>query len=153
MPISTQILSTIEVDPTTTPPKPTDPPSPSVLGAIDPKLKDKPLTRYDILYAVPSRELTFANSPDGATQKLSLAFDIAAYDGEGKLVTSLSQTVARTLTTDQTQQLAKGPFRFTQQIDLPVGLHFLRLGIRDGNSNKIGTLEIPLTVPKTVPKK
>ena len=145
MPTSTQILFTVEVDPTTTPAKPTDPP---VLGAIDAKLKDKPLSRYDILYAVPARQLAFADSPDGATHKLSLDFDIAAYDGEGKLVTSLSQTISHTLTTDETQQLAKGPFRFFQQIDLPSGLHFLRIGVRDGTSNKIGTVEIPLTVPK-----
>jgi hypothetical protein len=115
---------------------------------IDNELKDKPLTRYDIAYAVPARQLAFADSPDGASHKLSLDFDIAAYDGEGKLVTSLSQTITPSLTTDQTQQLAKGPFRFFQQIDLPSGLHFLRIGVRDGNSNKIGTLEIPLTIPK-----
>jgi hypothetical protein len=145
MPTSTQILFTVEVDPAAQPPKPTDPP---IVGAIDPKLKDKPLSRYDISYAVPARQLAFTNSPDGATHKLSLDFDIAAYDGEGHLVTSLSQTIAPTLTTDQAQQLAKGPFRFFQQIDLPSGLHFLRLGVRDGNSNKIGTLEIPLTIPK-----
>jgi hypothetical protein len=154
MPTSTQILFTVEVDPATQPPKPTDPP---ILGILDPKLvalssstKGK-LTRYDIAYAIPARQLTFTNSTDGAIHKLSLDFDIAAYDGEGKLVTSLSQTIAPTLTTDQTQQLTKGPFRFFQQIDLPTGLHFLRIGIRDGNSNKIGTLEIPLTVGKASP--
>jgi hypothetical protein len=46
------------------------------------------------------------------------------------------------------QQFIQGPFRFTQQLDLPPGPLFLRIGVLDPTANRIGTLEIPLTVPK-----
>jgi hypothetical protein len=35
-----------------------------------------------------------------------------------------------------------------QQIDLPPGEIFLRVGVLDGVSDKVGTLEIPLIVKK-----
>jgi VWFA-related protein len=144
MPTSQQLLFDVQVEPSTAPAKPTDPP---VFGMLDPKLKDKPLTRYSFVYALPARQITFTESPDN-TRHASLEFDLAAYDSDGKLINSLGQTLKVPLTTDQYQQLMKGPFRFFQQLDLPSGQLFLRIGILDPTSAKIGTLEIPLTVPK-----
>ena len=46
------------------------------------------------------------------------------------------------------KQFIAGPFHFLQQIDLPAGQLFVRVGILDGASNKVGTVEIPLTVGK-----
>lgn len=144
MPTSQQLLFDVEVDPSTEPAKPTDPP---VFGALDAKFKDKPLTRYGFEYALPARQIVF--TPDSnATRHAALEFDIAAYNSDGKLVTSLSQSIKLPLTADQAAQLAKGPFRFFQQLDLPPGQLFLRIGILDRTSDKTGTLEIPLTVAK-----
>jgi hypothetical protein len=42
----------------------------------------------------------------------------------------------------------KEPIRFFQQIDLPPGQLFLRVGVLDRTSNKTGTLELPLKVGK-----
>jgi VWFA-related protein len=154
MPTSGQLLFTVEVAPSTEEPKPTDPP---IFGTLDPALaavtSKKPLTRYGIAYGLPARQLTFAaptGPHPGANRKASLEFDLAAYDAEGKLITSLSQSIQPTLTDAQYQQLLKGPFRFFQQLDLPPGALFLRIGILDATSTKLGTVEIPLTVLKKV---
>jgi VWFA-related protein len=152
MPTSTDILFDVQVEPSTIPPKPDDPP---ILGTLDPtvatKLKGKPLTRYGFQYAIPARQLTFTPGPHG-THKGALELDIAVYDGDlygsGKLITGLSQTVSMPLSDARYQEFIKGPFRFTQQLDLPAGQFFLRIGALDTTSNKVGTLEIPLTVPK-----
>jgi VWFA-related protein len=144
MPTSQQLLFDVQVEPTTEPAKPTDPP---IFGMLDPKLKDKPLTRYAFQYAIPGRQIAFTDGPN-STRVGSLEFDLAAYDADGKLINSLSQTIKLPLTADQAAQLAHSPFRFFQQLDLPAGPQFLRIGILDRTSNKIGTLEIPLTVPK-----
>ena len=149
MPTSTRLLFDVQVVPSTVPPKSTDPP---ILGQLDPKLKAKPLTRYGFVYLLPARQIAFTSTPDG-NQKSSLEFDLAAYDADGHLVTSLSQSIQPILTTDQQQQLIKGPFRFFEQLDLPTGPLFLRIGILDATSNKIGTLEIPLTVAKNPTQK
>ena len=144
VPTSSQFLFSVLLEPTTAPPKPTDPP---VIGTLDPKLAGKKLVRYDLVYGFPARQITFADAP-GGVHKGSVEFDVVAYDVYGKRITSLSQTIPLPLTETQYQQMLKShtPFRFPQQIDLPMGEMFLRIGVLDGVSDKVGTTEIPLTV-------
>jgi len=144
MPTSQQLLFDVQVEPATGPAKPTDPP---IFGMIDPKSKEKPLTRYAFQFAIPGRQITFTDGPN-STRRAALEFDLAAYDTDGRLISSLSQSIKLPLTADQAAQLLHSPFRFYQQLDLPSGQFFLRIGILDPTSNKIGTLEIPLTIPK-----
>jgi VWFA-related protein len=143
-PPATQLLFDVQVEPTVTAPNPFDPP---VMGALDPKLKGKPLVRYDFLYMLPVEQITFADGPDG-THNGSVEFDIVAYDLLGKPVTSISQTMKLPLTSDEYQQFVKRPFQFLQQLDLPAGEMFLRVGVHDDGSEKVGTLDIPLTLGK-----
>jgi VWFA-related protein len=158
MPTSQQLLFDVQVDPSTLPAKPSDP---AIFGTLDPavkaKLKGKPLTRYSFQYAIPALQIEFPRDPDapnapnaaaGATRNGALEVDIAAYDDQGKLVTGLSQTIKMPLTSAQYRQFIRGPYQFTQQLDLPSGQLFLRIGVLDPTSGKLGTLEIPLTVPK-----
>jgi hypothetical protein len=145
VPTSSQLLFDVRVAPRTEPAKPTDP---AVMGTLDPKLKDKPLVRYDFQYLLPSRQITFSEGP-GGTRKCSFEFDIAAYDVYGKLITGLSQTVTPPpLTPERYQEFIAKPLQFLQQLDLPRGEIFLRVGILDRVSDKVGTLEIPITVTK-----
>jgi hypothetical protein len=62
---------------------------------------------------------------------------------------NLQQAIKLNLTPEQAAQLTAGSFPYAQQLDLPPGKLFLRIGVVDRTSNKLGTLEIPLTVPKT----
>jgi VWFA-related protein len=149
MPTSTGIVFDVQVEPSTTPPNPADPP---ILGTLDPavqaKLKGKPLARYSFSYSIPAAQLTFTPQPDGS-HKGQTELDLSVFDTDGKRITGLSQTITMPLTDARYQQFIKGPFHFTQQLDLPPGqLFFLRIGVLDRTSNKVGTLEIPLTVPK-----
>jgi hypothetical protein len=80
--------------------------------------------------------------------KAALEFDVVAYDVYGKLITDLSQSIDLPLTAERYKQLQSSPFRVVQQIDLPPGEIFLRVGILDKVSDKVGTTEIPLTVNK-----
>jgi hypothetical protein len=144
VPTASQVLFDVRVAPSTDPVKPTD----ATLGTLDPKLAGKPLVRYDIQYLVPARQITFTEGPAG-TRKCSLALDVAAYDVYGKRITGLSQTVnSSPLTAEQYQKFLQRPFQPFQQIDLPPGETFLRVGVLDGVSDKAGTLEIPLIVPR-----
>ncbi|MGA1982567.1 MAG: VWA domain-containing protein [Acidobacteriaceae bacterium] len=143
VPTASQVLFDVRVAPSADPVNPAD-----VRGTLDSKLAGRPLVRYDVQYLVPSRQITFAEGP-GGTRKCSLAIDLAAYDVYGKLITGLSQTISSPpLTAEQYQKFLQKPFQPFQQIDLPPGETFLRVGVLDGVSDKVGTLEIPLTVPK-----
>jgi VWFA-related protein len=142
VPPSSQVLFDLRVAPSP-PPKPSDPP---LLGQLDPKLKGKPRVRYDLEYFFPTRQITFAQDAAGA-RTASLQFAVDAYDVYGKLISRLDQKRDLNLTAEQYQQFIRSRAQqYFQQIDLPHGEIFLRVGILDGVSDKVGTLEIPLTV-------
>jgi hypothetical protein len=104
--------------------------------------------RYDLEYYFPARQITFTQDANGV-QKASLQFEAAAYDVYGKLITRISETRNLELAPDKYQQFVKAPPQpYFQQIDLPHGEIFLRVGILDGVSDRVGTLEIPLLVTK-----
>jgi VWFA-related protein len=145
LPTSEDLLFDVQVEPSTLPAKPGDPP---IFGTLDPKLKGKHLVRYGFQYDVPAKQIAFKNGPKG-THEMSLDFDIAVYDANEKLLTGLSQTLKSSLTEATYQQTLKGPARLFQQIDLPAGEPlFIRVGVLDHNSDKVGTLELPLNLGK-----
>jgi hypothetical protein len=94
---------------------------------------------------VPASQIAFTSAA-GGTYTGSLEFDVAAFDPEGRLVTIRSQTMKLPLTAAEYRQFIATPFKFFQQLDLPPGPLTLRVGILDGVSNKVGTLEIPVNV-------
>lgn len=146
LPTSQQILFDVAVNPDTAPPKPG---TPAVLGTLDPKLKGKRLSRYTFGYSLPARQITFTDGPNG-THLANVEFDIAAFDSDDRRLTGLSQTVKASLSQPTFQKDVDGgqPIRFTQQIDLPPGQIFIRVGVLDKNSNQVGTLELPLKIDK-----
>jgi hypothetical protein len=124
-------------------------------GAPDPKASDtrhalpsaKSPTTYNLLYKLDQSQIDFAAAADGL-RNASLEFDLAAYDPYGKLITVRSQSLKLPLTIEEYQEFIQTPFKFFLPIDLPPGPVTLRAGVFDAVSNKSGTLEIPLTVPK-----
>jgi VWFA-related protein len=128
-------------------PQPQVPPQPAPIAP--PKGKHSPAVRqpYDLLLALPQNQITYGTAPGGVhTVKLQFAFD--AYDLNGKLLGAHAQNVSLTLTPDRYAQFITSPVVFHEQIDFLPGPLFLRIGVLDNNSNKVGTIEIPLTIPK-----
>jgi VWFA-related protein len=146
MATSEQILFNVGVEPSKVAPKPGDP---AVLGTLAPSLRGRRLARFGFDYVVPAQQIAFTNGPD-KTHKAVLDFDIAVYDANDRLLTGLSQVVKTTLSEDKYQQMLanKEPIHLFQQIDLPPGQLFIRVGVLDHTSNKVGTLELPLKIGK-----
>ncbi len=140
---STQVLFLVRVTPSAAPAHPGDP----VLGHLNPnlKLKGKPLVRYDFTYVIRPDQITLTEAPDGKRQA-GIEFTVAAYDGEGETVNVLRQTVSLSIAPAKLATFLQGPSSVLLQIDLPPGNLFVRTGMRDLPSNRVGTLEIPLNV-------
>jgi VWFA-related protein len=135
-------------DATVTPsqPKAADPASPQRTRIA---LAGKVPVSYDTVFALEPGQIAFADKRgDGGTYNGSVEFDLAAYDADGKAVGARSQTLNLTLTPDEYQEFEQTAFKFFLPIDLPPGEVTLRLGVFDGVSNKVGTLEVPLRVSK-----
>jgi VWFA-related protein len=126
--------------------------APSKLGLGGSGAKKSPKTPatqtpYDLLLAIPQSQIAYTANPDGThTIKLQFAFD--AYDLNGKLLGAHSQDVSLNLTPERYQRFIQAPVMFHEQLAFFPGPLFLRVGVLDGISNKVGTLEIPLTVPR-----
>jgi VWFA-related protein len=143
---SSDLIFDVHVEPNTVDPKPDDPP---IMGTLDPKLHNRHLTRYAFEYSVPIDQIAYKNGKKGA-HDAELSFNIAVYDSNDKLMTGLSQEVKSTLTDASYQQRTSQsePIKLVQQIDLPPGQMFIRVGVLDHVSNKNGTLELPLKIAK-----
>ena len=144
VPTSSQILFDVRVEPHT---NVINPPGTATMGVLNPKLKDRALKRYDIQYIFPGRQIQFS---DGAnkTHHGALEFEVAAYDVDGTMLTSTSQSIDLPLSSDAYAKLQHSPFQFFQQLDLPPGDIFLRIGVHDVTADHIGTIEIPLAVTR-----
>jgi VWFA-related protein len=144
VPTSSQILFDVRVQPDT---GTMNPPGTKPAGVLNPKLQDKPLKRYDVQYIFPARQIMFTDAPNNMHHG-ALEFEVAAYDVNGTMLNSISQSIELPLAADAYNKLQKSPFQFFQQLDLPPGDIFLRIGIHDITASRIGTLEIPVAVTK-----
>ncbi|MDP9051242.1 MAG: VWA domain-containing protein [Acidobacteriota bacterium] len=145
MATSQQILFDVEVEPSKLATKPGDPP---VLGTLAQNLQGKRLARYAFSYSIPAQQIDFKPGSNNM-HNASLDFDIAVYDANDHLLTGLSQIFKASVSDATYQQLTtREPIRFIQQIDLPPGQLFVRVGVLDHTTNKTGTLELPLKIGK-----
>jgi VWFA-related protein len=104
-------------------------------------------TPYDLYIAVPQSQIAYAAGADGThAVKLQFAFD--AYDLNGKLLGDHSQNVSLDLTPDRYQQFIQKPVLFHALLMFYPGPIYLRVGVLDTVANKVGTLEIPVSIPK-----
>jgi hypothetical protein len=144
VPTLSQILFSVRVEPHT---NVLNPPGTAVMGVLNPKLKDKALKRYDILYSFPGRQLVFTDGEKG-TRHGGVEFEVAAYDVDGNMLNSTSQSIDLPLSAEAYAKLQHSPFQFAQELDLPPGDIFLRIGVHDTTADHIGTVEIPLAVTR-----
>ncbi len=79
--------------------------------------------------------------PASGVNKAPPQFEIcaAAYDADGKLLKSIDN-----FATQADAGSATKAYRMQQQLEVPEASKFLRAGIRDINTGKVGAIEIPL---------
>ncbi len=73
-----------------------------------------------------------------------LEFAAGAYNSEGKLLNGIAQSAVRGPATGDQSSGQQRFFRAEQTLDVPTGAAWLRVAVRDVNTDRIGTLEIPL---------
>jgi hypothetical protein len=94
-----------------------------------------PLRAYTIDY------LVLDQSAAAHTGGQVLEFAVCAYDNSGKMLNGLSQNAVRG---DASAKAAHPIFRAQQTLEVPSNAAWLRVAVRDVNTDRIGTMEIPL---------
>jgi VWFA-related protein len=97
-------------------------------------------------YAVDPHGLTFDLGNDGL-QHASVDCAVIVYSAKGEPVQSLSNTMIAALKPDEYQRVQQKSFPCRQTFDLAPGQYLFRLGVRDGHTGTLGTLNAPVTIP------
>jgi VWFA-related protein len=113
-----------------------------------------PFRRYNISYVAPLSDIRCPVAPDG-TLGCALQFEVRVYDADGALINTQDNQFKATIKPEHYASLLQGPhpeFRFQQEISVPVkGEYYLRLGIHDLESDRVGAVELPVSAVSVLP--
>ncbi len=105
-----------------------------------------PLQTYTIDY------LVLDQSAEAHAGGQVLEFAAGAYNIDGKLLNGIAQNAVRAQTTAAEKSGQQVPFfRAEQTLEVPTTATWLRVAVRDVNTDRIGTLEIPLPLTSEQP--
>jgi VWFA-related protein len=98
-------------------------------------------------FAVSPSDLSFADTPD-QRKAATVDFMAVALDRNQKEAGVASNTVAAAMRPAAYQQILKTGFPGHLDLEVKPGRYLLRLGVIDRNTERIGTLDVSLTVPE-----
>lgn len=105
-----------------------------------------PLQSYSIDYLVHDQ------SAEAHAGGQVLEFAAAAYNSDGKLLNGIAQNAVRSQTSAAEKSGQQVPFfRAVQTLEVPTTAVWLRVAVRDVNTDRIGTMEIPLPLVANQP--
>jgi len=137
-----QIVFDVRVLPAGDPALGAEKPSSQPAGEMVKDLKG-PARRETVDYYIDPRNVDYRTLPDGRHQ---LEFEVtqAVYDAGGHRLNFTDLGGEMDLTPEQDAAAQEHGLHFHQEIDVPASQVWLRLGVEDKLSGRIGTLEIPL---------
>jgi len=107
-----------------------------------------PFRRVTLSYVIDANGLQFDPAPDG-TYHGQFEYAVNVYNpGDGKLINSNDMAAKPALPPAVYQSMLTGGVKVHQDIDLPAtGQYILRVGVHDIATDRVGAIEIPVTVP------
>ena len=103
-------------------------------------------------YAVDSHDISFTDAAD-QKKHASVDFMSVARDGDFKSAGYATDTIEADFLPEVYKQIMQIGFPAHQELELKAGTYTLRLGVIDRGSQKIGTVDLPLTIAATEPAK
>lgn len=100
-------------------------------------------------YAVDANDVSFGDSPQNRKRAV-LDFMAAAWSPDHTLAGQAADTMETEIRPEVFQQALKNGLPMHQELELKPGAYTLRLGVIDRTTQRIGTLDVPLTVEGSV---
>ena len=117
-------------------------------NSLNPQATDKavkgPYRRYVVDLAADPRSLAFEHEPDG---KYLAQIEVLAviYDPDGVRINSIGNAIHANVPAEAYQQMLQTGIQFHLEISVPLkGEYYLRLGLHDISSNRVGAMEVPI---------
>jgi len=101
---------------------------------------------YSIDYFLQGSQLQFIPQQN-ATYRNVLTLMVVSFDNQGTMLTGISYAGISNLEPSVYKDVIGGEFTLHQEADVPTEAVWLRIGIQDQMSGRLGTVEIPLPVP------
>ena len=111
-------------------------------GSLAHKLQG-PLQRYSIDFLADMHRVN-ADFGDDGRRYSTLEFIAIAYDAQGKMLNYCDRTFKRVIQPEKYSEVLQAGWPMHQELDVPEGEIYLRLGIRDTTTGWLGSLEIPI---------
>ncbi len=110
------------------------------------KLKG-PVTRYSTDFAISTKDVKFETTQEGMRHG-NIEVSLVAYDHDGNPLNWLVRTTEMSVTPQLYAAFLGVGVQLHEDIDVPKGAIYLRTGVYDPASKKVGSLEIPLSEVK-----
>ena len=107
------------------------------------------LTRYDVDFELQANGLSLLPGTDGSRRK-SLEVALVVYSQDFKPLNWETRKISLLIKPEQWAADQRASIHFHIEIDAPGGDVYLRTGVYDSSSSKVGTLEIPLSAVSIV---
>jgi hypothetical protein len=144
-PDPTQIIFTAAIAPAAAGPEPDLAPNNKAADQVK-----GPYRRYAVQLGIEARALNCPTTPEGA-YRCTLDLWAIVYDTAGTALISVSGPIQANISADQYSSTLRSGLGFRQDISVPVGGDsFLRIGIRDQGTDKVGAIEIPISAVSKV---
>ena len=142
----TDILFTATVQPTAADPEPVV----ASGNKVNENLKG-PFRRYAARLGIDLHDLTCPTNAAGVYEcRLEVAANV--YNANGTLLNSAGGVIVANIPADHFAAVLRSGLRFRQEISVPVdGYSFLRIGVHEQATNKIGTVELPVASVSNLP--
>lgn len=114
---------------------------------VPPADESQPVT-VDVLFD--PHDLAFTDQE--GKKALSLRMMMVAWTGEGKSAAAVGGDLDPKFDPPALAGIMRGGMRIHQTIKVKPGSYTLRIGVIDRNSGRLGTLDVPLTIPATTAK-
>ena len=145
-PDPTQITFAVNLRPASAAPEPDVAPGNRVAA------KSKgPYKRYAAQFGISARDITCPLNPDG-TYSCNLDAMIFVYDADGAVFNSVAGGIRAVIPASTYAPFLQNGIHFRQDVSVPIkGEYFLRIGIHDDASNKVGAVELPVAAVSNLP--
>lgn len=100
---------------------------------------------YALDCTVDPSTVVFQKTKDGM-YATNLSFTLVVYDADGKLLNAETGMNVQPLTEAQYQVVMQQGLTIRRKLELPLGRVFLRVGVHDLERDKVGAIEMPITV-------
>jgi VWFA-related protein len=107
-----------------------------------------PTSRYMVNFAIDLGDVRLTEEADG-THTGKLVISMIAYDRYGNIVTRKDHIVALNIKPDIYKAFQTTGIQLRDSVEVPRGQYWLRTGVFDPATRKVGTLEVPLSAVKT----